>query len=775
VILRQSHWTRQPQGATKPAPDAVISYNAAAPSQGAPTGALSYFPTAAGRGVRLDASGKYVDFTLPAPAFTGSFCLVIVATRTTAGLTNGDTFLSVAGTSGNANKLEVFSLATGAVFAQCYDSAGSLFQSNTDAGVIALGATVTLVLQVDRDANTAQWYVNGSKSGSADVAPSRNGEAPTIRIGGSSNGNPCGCDVSAVFVVPNAMDGKGLSANPWQLFAPRRIWVPQATPVIARDKGIKKVTREWTRQPQGSVSFDSALCDVGSMAYIGGRLEALGAKLTLVNQISYASSSDGIAATGTRPDASGIKLTPTPYMLQGAGKMAWVWSGVYANGSVGAYYAFGCGDNFGGYVESLGFSQDENGTNANGKFRFTLRDSVGNRTDSGPTSAVLQDGKRHTLVVLYGGSGGDVKIWLDGAPVALTFANSAFNQTSSGRITQPGTPDGVATHYSVNNFNYGSTDNYGDSALKTTLFARITNAVDGALISANPWSIFAPRTTWVPQSAPPVKSIKSFSRKWTKQPQGPHLRTLAIDQQHPLSKGLVAAFVGGRWIAPGETAASFSPGSQVSNIPNKIGRWGAASVAYRGYMPGFDSPSMSLICRPFIPSAPAGNYNIIGLNYYTNEAQSFAFGFGFSGDTNTYAVWARAGVPGINLGNQKFTHGGPFESHIRAVVYDWNGLELFLDASTSATTSTYPIGTYVADSRKSLGMDGSQSLYYGFLYNRVVTHEEDKALMENPWQVFTHRRIWVPQAAINSIPTLSDAQIAFFTAIAARPRVTLNY
>lgn len=55
------------------------------------------------------------------------------------------------------------------------------------------------------------------------------------------------------------------------------------------------------------------------------------------------------------------------------------------------------------------------------------------------------------------------------------------------------------------------------------------------------------------------------------------------------------------------------------------------------------------------------------------------------------------------------------------------------------------------------------------------TDEEFAALFEQHWRAFAPRRIWVPQAAITGAPTLSAAEIAYYTSTTARPRVTLTF
>lgn len=61
------------------------------------------------------------------------------------------------------------------------------------------------------------------------------------------------------------------------------------------------------------------------------------------------------------------------------------------------------------------------------------------------------------------------------------------------------------------------------------------------------------------------------------------------------------------------------------------------------------------------------------------------------------------------------------------------------------------------------------------IYSRCLTASEVKEMYDNPWQLFAPRRIWVPQANISGVPTLSAATLINITSTNATPRVTLTF
>ena len=65
-------------------------------------------------------------------------------------------------------------------------------------------------------------------------------------------------------------------------------------------------------------------------------------------------------------------------------------------------------------------------------------------------------------------------------------------------------------------------------------------------------------------------------------------------------------------------------------------------------------------------------------------------------------------------------------------------------------------------------------IFYTALFNQELAPREAQSIVENPWQLFAPRRIWVPQAAITGLPTLSLPTYTpgSLTATGFRPRVT---
>lgn len=100
------------------------------------------------------------------------------------------------------------------------------------------------------------------------------------------------------------------------------------------------------------------------------------------------------------------------------------------------------------------------------------------------------------------------------------------------------------------------------------------------------------------------------------------------------------------------------------------------------------------------------------------------------------------------------------------VVAGNNGSVVTTDSNVAA------IGAYWNNDTPSLYWNGA--IFLAAAWARVLSDDEMIALYENPWQLFAPRRIWVPQAAIAGLPTLSLPTYTpgSLTATGFRPRVT---
>ena len=223
-------WDSQPQEAVGAADDVRIAYNAAlgVDARGnalSLTGAPELVATRAGRAVRLDTTGKYVDITPRERAFAGSFCL-LMAFRQSGAVNNGGTLVNMAGTAGSNNKIDIYTLSSGAVRADIFSSTGVATTADTAASAVATGGEYILALVNDLGAGTLSWWVNGQRSGASAATVSRSGESASVLFGGPGAGAAPNIDLAGVFVLPTAAGAQAHMRNPWQLFTPRRIWVP---------------------------------------------------------------------------------------------------------------------------------------------------------------------------------------------------------------------------------------------------------------------------------------------------------------------------------------------------------------------------------------------------------------------------------------------------------------------------------------------------------------------------------------------------------------------
>lgn len=109
--------------------------------------------------------------------------------------------------------------------------------------------------------------------------------------------------------------------------------------------------------------------------------------------------------------------------------------------------------------------------------------------------------------------------------------------------------------------------------------------------------------------------------------------------------------------------------------------------------------------------------------------------------------------------------------------YTKNGafpLSSVIGAGTGSATDDGTSSVWIG--RRSTGttqFDGR--IFYVALFNRELSPNQAQSIVENPWQLFAPRRVWVPQTTASSAPTLSAAEIAALTSTTARPRVTLTF
>lgn len=138
------------------------------------------------------------------------------------------------GTSGNQNRIDIYSLSSGVIRCDMYNSSGSPTVADS-AAVLAADGLYTVALVYNALAPNLQWYVNGVASGSPVTPGARTGAGASYTFGGNIGGQPANQDYSLLAVIQGAPPPSRLvdiHRNPWQLFAPQR------TPVFYSIAGV---------------------------------------------------------------------------------------------------------------------------------------------------------------------------------------------------------------------------------------------------------------------------------------------------------------------------------------------------------------------------------------------------------------------------------------------------------------------------------------------------------------------------------------------------------
>lgn len=258
----------------------------------------------------------------------------------------------------------------------------------------------------------------------------------------------------------------------------------------------RELALPYRKQPQGAASLArwASTPDAWAWTPSTGVVGPHSALVTTGGTVNYGLTAGGVVAQAG--DANSIIFGPLTRRMQ-LGRVAFVTQFVMT--STAQAFIAGCGDNGSAdyYVEQpFDLNYDANGSFSAGKFRLSLRNAVGGVTRAAPVSAVLQTGVLHTLVVVPR-SGSSVNVWLDGAAVPVTYSATGYTDGAADVMQR--------FNFGILNFFYANTYAWANSAAQVLLMARLTTtAFDGAELSRNPWSLFAPieRRIWVPGEAP---------------------------------------------------------------------------------------------------------------------------------------------------------------------------------------------------------------------------------------------------------------------------------
>jgi hypothetical protein len=234
MILLPRYFSSQPQTPVYAVPQAGIAYNSATRidavnSASACVGNPARRVTNFGFSDVLDTSGKYVDIKPLSPVFITPFCLAIYF-KLPGAVNNNGTILTLLGTAGLNNRIDLYFIAGGAIKLDYYSSTGSATAFDSGAGSISAGESYVVALVNNN--GTLQLYINGVIKGSAS-APTRDGEASVLKFGGSGAGAVPNIDLAGIFLTRGASGFANLINSPWGLFKnqPLKLFNVSETPV----------------------------------------------------------------------------------------------------------------------------------------------------------------------------------------------------------------------------------------------------------------------------------------------------------------------------------------------------------------------------------------------------------------------------------------------------------------------------------------------------------------------------------------------------------------
>ena len=170
--------------------------------------------------VRIDSTAKRI-YSLTADTLIGAQSFTLVwRLKQSSTVMNGGTMFKSNGTSGSQNRIDIYSLSSGVVRCDMYNSSG-LPTIADSAAVLAVDGLYTVALVYDYAASSLQWYVNGAASGSPATPGTRTGAGTLLEFGGGGAGQPANQDYSLLAVLPYAASAgrnREIHRNPWQLF-----------------------------------------------------------------------------------------------------------------------------------------------------------------------------------------------------------------------------------------------------------------------------------------------------------------------------------------------------------------------------------------------------------------------------------------------------------------------------------------------------------------------------------------------------------------------------
>ena len=262
-----------------------------------------------------------------------------------------------------------------------------------------------------------------------------------------------------------------------------------------------------------------------------------------------------------------------------------------------------------------------------------------------------------------------------------------------------------------------------------------------------------------------------FSRPWEQQP-----------QYLPRINAQIVNVAGARIVLPhGEAVAGAQP---TTNRPGRVVTRGGVGIEFTG------STSQKLV---YANPVTSGDFTIIAQFVLASTANQLISGVmapaGYGSNQAHYIAIESNKIMGWSAATSNWTGIGtiaPVAGSLYTVVYSRiaaSGARLFVNGAFNASNafaraavglSEFVTGLYTDNGASASPMNGAVTLsaVLPFAANDGLA----SALSENPWQLFEPRRIWVPQAAITGLPTLSASTYkpGTLTATGWTPRITAS-
>ena len=272
-----------------------------------------------------------------------------------------------------------------------------------------------------------------------------------------------------------------------------------------------------------------------------------------------------------------------------------------------------------------------------------------------------------------------------------------------------------------------------------------------------------------------------YSRQWTRQPPG----SARIDTSNAIADGLYSALLPSA--GPVDIADGYVPFSVAGSMPShQTGHFGVgykfdgASCFYRSTKTennGYDATQFVI----FEPARLTHDEVLVGMDdsgfgrnyvFFVASQGGDPFWAGVRSDTNSTGN-ASSGASNAAVGRPQTLAGQYVSNSQRSIWID--GVKKSTNSTSLASTLTPDFVSYGAGYKSSAPSGPTTGvIYFSAQWTRTLSDDEIVSLSGNPWQLFAPRRIWVPQAAITGLPTLSLPTYTpgSLTATGFRPRVT---